>query len=167
MVRMRDFVSQRTKRGIERKSSELPTGHQLETTNLNYTEKWVHWNLEHTKSFLADISIPPVPFGSWTIFCIPVSWKVDPNNLEHNRSEAVREAHDTNQQIRGKSIFGGAELSTRGSRIFFQDIGQRAQGTQPHKSEWTVCVWLQHLAGGGGQEGAGKGQSTATRQPKP
>lgn len=89
-----------------------------------------------------------------------------PSNLEHNRSEAVREAHDTNQQIRGKSIFGGAELSTRGSRIFFQDIGQRAQGTQPHKSEWTVCV-CSILLGVVVRKGQGRAKAQPRDSPSP
>lgn len=64
-------MSQRTERAAERKSSGLPTGQQLETTNLNYLEKWVHGKPAYTKTFLADVSIPLVQVGSWTIFCIP------------------------------------------------------------------------------------------------
>lgn len=40
-------------------------------TNLNYLEKWVHGKPAYTKTFLADVSIPLVQVGSWTIFCIP------------------------------------------------------------------------------------------------
>lgn len=44
------------------------------------------------------------------------------------------------RQVRGKSIYGGAELPRKCNRFFFQDIGQRDDGNQHCKSEWVVCV---------------------------
>lgn len=165
MARMRgDFVSQSTERAAKRKSSGLPTGQQLETTNLNFPEKWVHGNPMCTKTFLADVSIPLVHVGSWTIFCIPGFWKLDPTNLEHNRGEAVGEGHDTNWANQGESTYGGAELPRKGNRLFFQDIGQRDRGNQCCKRGCVVCVSTAASCWGGGQEGAGKGQSSTTRQ---
>lgn len=69
------------------------------------------------------------------------------------------------RQIRGKSIYRGAELPRKGDRFFFSKaMTKETKGISIVKVSGLGVSQPQHLAGSGGQEGAGKGQSTATRQ---
>lgn len=159
-------MTQWTERTGGRKSWGLPAGQRLETSNLNYLEKWVHGNPACTKMnfWQRDFYTASTCPGLFSAFLDPGNWI--PTTWSTCRGEGAGDGQGHKSGKSGVRAFleelGYPEGVT--NWFFVQDIGQRDQGNQHCKSNGLCVTQPQQLAGSGGQPGVGKGKCTATGQ---